>query len=55
MTPDLASLPPGCAFAARCPRASALCGEAPAISTPAPLRQVRCFHPGQLAASMEPA
>jgi peptide/nickel transport system ATP-binding protein len=55
MTPDLAALPPGCAFAARCPRASAACGEAPAISTPAPRRQVRCFHPGQLAASMEPA
>ncbi|NOV23867.1 ABC transporter ATP-binding protein [Cupriavidus necator] len=55
MTPDLAALPPGCAFAARCSRASAACAEAPAISTPAPLRQVRCFHPGQLAASMEPA
>ncbi|AQV93842.1 methionine ABC transporter ATP-binding protein [Cupriavidus necator] len=55
MTPDLAALPPGCAFAARCPRASTVCGAAPAISTPAPLRQVRCFHPGQVAVSLEPA
>ncbi len=55
MTPDLVALPPGCAFAPRCPLANAVCGKAPAISTPGPLRQVRCFHPGQLAVSMEPA
>jgi peptide/nickel transport system ATP-binding protein len=46
MTPDLLSLPAGCAFAARCPRASALCAEEPENREIEPGRSVRCFHPG---------
>jgi len=50
MTPDLLALPPGCAFAARCPRASAACSQMPALEAAGPAgeaRQVRCFHAGQ--------
>ncbi|CAJ0803121.1 Oligopeptide transport ATP-binding protein OppD [Ralstonia psammae] len=46
MTPNLLSLPAGCAFAARCPRATDLCGVRPEITQPIPERLVRCFHPG---------
>ncbi|OAJ62298.1 methionine ABC transporter ATP-binding protein [Paraburkholderia ginsengiterrae] len=56
MTPDLRSLPPGCAFAARCTRATAACSKPPALepspTVPASGRSahlVRCFHPGRLA------
>ncbi|MGH6943659.1 MAG: ABC transporter ATP-binding protein, partial [Geminicoccaceae bacterium] len=45
MTPSLLSLPEGCSFRARCPRADALCEHAPEITRPVPLREVRCFHP----------
>jgi len=56
MTPNLLSLPAGCAFAARCPRASDVCGVAPEITQPLPGRLVRCFHPGaQRASSREVA
>ncbi|MCL6469235.1 MAG: ABC transporter ATP-binding protein [Ralstonia sp.] len=56
MTPNLLSLPAGCAFAARCPRASDVCGVAPEITQPLPGRLVRCFHPGaQHASSREVA
>jgi len=56
MTPDLRSLPPGCAFAARCTRATAACASTPALA-PSPAAQatergthlVRCFHPGRRA------
>jgi peptide/nickel transport system ATP-binding protein len=46
MAPSLASLPPGCAFAPRCPRATELCRTVP----PAPTahggaREIRCHHP----------
>ncbi|WP_231907907.1 ABC transporter ATP-binding protein [Cupriavidus sp. USMAHM13] len=57
MTPDLLALPPGCAFAARCPRASAACARQPELEAAGPaaaqgaLRQVRCFHAGQPAAT----
>jgi len=44
--PDLAALPPGCAFAARCPRATAECAEA----APAP----RDFGPGHMARCLNP-
>jgi len=54
ITPDLRSLPPGCAFAARCTRATAACSMPPALG-PSPAAQasehgthlVRCFHPGR--------
>ncbi|KOF51949.1 MULTISPECIES: ABC transporter ATP-binding protein [unclassified Achromobacter] len=45
MTPNLLALPPGCAFAARCPRATAVCGQTPGITEPLPGHRVRCFHP----------
>jgi peptide/nickel transport system ATP-binding protein len=55
MTPDLRALPPGCAFAARCARATAVCANAPALA-PSPVAQhtdsahlVRCFHAGRRA------
>ncbi|WP_438390602.1 ABC transporter ATP-binding protein [Caballeronia sp. DA-9] len=54
ITPDLRSLPPGCAFAPRCTRASAVCMTPPALG-PSPAAKasdhgthlVRCFHPGR--------
>jgi oligopeptide/dipeptide ABC transporter ATP-binding protein len=42
--PDLASLPPGCAFATRCPRAEAQCHDAaPPEQVDAEGRTVRCW------------
>jgi peptide/nickel transport system ATP-binding protein len=49
LAPNLLQMPAGCAFAARCPRASAVCAEAPALVAPhaaAPEHRARCFHPG---------
>ncbi len=46
MAPDLLSMPEGCAFAARCPRASSVCAQEPAPREIAPGQTVRCFHPG---------
>ncbi|WP_019013524.1 ABC transporter ATP-binding protein [Elioraea tepidiphila] len=45
MTPSLLNLPPGCAFRARCPRASEACLVEPEMTAPLPNREVRCFHP----------
>ena len=45
MTPSLLDLAPGCAFRERCARADGACAEDPALSSPLPGRQVRCFHP----------
>ncbi|MGH6895353.1 MAG: ABC transporter ATP-binding protein [Geminicoccaceae bacterium] len=45
MTPSLLSLPKGCAFRTRCPRADALCANDPEITRPLPTREIRCFHP----------
>jgi peptide/nickel transport system ATP-binding protein len=42
--PSLAALPIGCAFSPRCPRADAICKEAPA-TTAVGLRGWRCHHP----------
>jgi oligopeptide/dipeptide ABC transporter ATP-binding protein len=56
MAPNLLHMPPGCAFAPRCPRATSICQTPPAMSTPraeAPLQQVRCFHPGIAPATAE--
>ncbi|MEU7637673.1 ABC transporter ATP-binding protein [Streptomyces sp. NPDC039016] len=41
MPPELGDLPPGCAFAARCDRATATCA-----TLPAPRDGVACHHPG---------
>jgi oligopeptide/dipeptide ABC transporter ATP-binding protein len=44
--PDLASLPVGCRFAPRCPRAQARCSiEEPALASSGDGRQVRCHFP----------
>ena len=45
MTPSLLSLGPGCAFAARCPRADAVCAAMPDMTPLAGGRAVRCHHP----------
>jgi peptide/nickel transport system ATP-binding protein len=45
MTPSLLSLPPGCAFRTRCPRADAACEHEPEPSQPVTDRTIRCFHP----------
>ncbi|MCD2511908.1 ABC transporter ATP-binding protein [Comamonas endophytica] len=53
MAPNLLDLPPGCAFAPRCPRAQPRCQEPPALEpvaaagdTTATVHTVRCFFPG---------
>ncbi|MEU5217204.1 ABC transporter ATP-binding protein [Streptomyces sp. NPDC020807] len=43
MPPELSDLPPGCAFAPRCPRATDLC----ATTRPEPRAGVACHHPEQ--------
>ncbi|MFM7691423.1 MAG: ABC transporter ATP-binding protein [Alphaproteobacteria bacterium] len=45
MTPSLLNLPPGCAFRARCPRASEACLAEPVMAETLPGREVRCIHP----------
>ncbi len=45
MTPNLIGLPPGCAFKARCPRASDQCDATPEVSELLPGRKIRCHHP----------
>jgi peptide/nickel transport system ATP-binding protein len=46
--PDLATLPPGCSFAPRCPMAEARCHEsAPALEVTAPDHQVACLRAGE--------
>ncbi len=45
MTPSLLNLAAGCAFRARCPRASDACLVEPGMTAPIPGREVRCFHP----------
>lgn len=42
--PDLRHLPPGCVFAARCPRVSPLCAESPTLSGTEE-HAVACWHP----------
>ena len=58
MAPNLLHMPAGCAFAPRCPRATAICETVPAMTNPRPdarLHQVRCFHPGLVSAPLEAA
>jgi peptide/nickel transport system ATP-binding protein len=45
MAPSPAELPPGCAFAPRCPRADAACAQAPAMTAHPGSRAARCWHP----------
>jgi len=45
MTPSLASLPAGCAFAPRCSRASGVCRAAPELAARRPGQSARCHHP----------
>jgi peptide/nickel transport system ATP-binding protein len=46
MAPNMARLPQGCAFAARCPRTSDQCLQtAPEITEPTTGRALRCHHP----------
>ncbi len=59
MAPQLLNMPAGCAFAPRCDRASAACGQRPELlAVPsaadqgdASVHRVRCFHPGAGTAS----
>ena len=49
MAPALLAMPATCAFAPRCPRASAACAQRPETSHPLadlPTHSVRCHHPG---------
>ena len=45
MTPSLLNVPPGCAFRARCPRASEKCTDEPPVEVFGDDRSARCFHP----------
>jgi peptide/nickel transport system ATP-binding protein len=45
MTPSLLNPVPGCAFRARCPRASGVCEQEPRLEEPLAGHKVRCFHP----------
>ena len=47
MTPSLLNLPPGCAFRARCARATERCQQEPDLSVFGEGRSTRCFHPHQ--------
>ncbi len=50
MTPSLGRLPPGCAFAPRCTRATSACATMPDLAEAWDGRAVRCFHPLERAA-----
>jgi peptide/nickel transport system ATP-binding protein len=43
--PSRSTLPPGCPFQERCPRADAACQTPPPETRPRPDRRIRCFHP----------
>ncbi len=45
MTPSLLNLPPGCAFRARCDRATEECYREPPMVEHGTNRRARCFHP----------
>jgi peptide/nickel transport system ATP-binding protein len=45
LPPSPMNLPPGCAFAPRCPRAGAACATAPAATSHPGGRETRCWHP----------
>jgi peptide/nickel transport system ATP-binding protein len=45
MTPNLLSLPAGCAFRMRCAHADSVCEAEPPSAPIADGRSLRCFHP----------
>ena len=45
MTPSLLSLPPGCPFQSRCPRAAEVCRQDPPMAEILPAHEARCFRP----------
>ncbi|WP_235035345.1 ABC transporter ATP-binding protein [Roseomonas sp. 18066] len=45
MTPSLLSLPQGCAFQSRCPKAADICHQTPSLERLLPERDARCFRP----------
>ena len=45
MTPSMLALPSGCAFRARCPRATSRCAEPPPMPEYRPGQHARCIHP----------
>jgi peptide/nickel transport system ATP-binding protein len=47
MTPSLLNLPEGCAFRARCPRATPVCEAAPESVEHRPAHWARCWHAGE--------
>jgi peptide/nickel transport system ATP-binding protein len=49
MTPSLLNRPTGCAFRARCPRATDICLEEPEARELRPAQWVRCWHAGETA------
>ncbi|GMV45052.1 MAG: ABC transporter ATP-binding protein [Pseudomonadota bacterium] len=55
LAPSLLDLPPGCAFAPRCARATAQCRAGRPEETPVdaarPAHRIRCFHPGPASAA----
>jgi peptide/nickel transport system ATP-binding protein len=50
MTPSPLNRPAGCAFRTRCPAADSACEVEPELTSPAPGRELRCFHPASSAA-----
>lgn len=53
--PDLRLLPPGCAFAARCPHVEPSClARLPDLQSPAPLRAARCVRVAAAAPASAP-
>ena len=49
IVPPLTNLPPGCAFAPRCPRADERCrGENPPYEEKAAGHWAACWHPGRI-------
>ncbi|WP_424136826.1 ABC transporter ATP-binding protein [Roseomonas chloroacetimidivorans] len=44
-TPSLLSLPPGCPFQTRCPRAAEVCRQPPPMAEILPAHEARCFRP----------
>jgi peptide/nickel transport system ATP-binding protein len=55
MPPDLAALPPGCRFAARCPFADARCREELPVLGGEDDHPYACFHPRHTSTTQQPA
>ena len=48
--PVLGAMPPGCRFAPRCPRATAICHQTPVMEPTGPTHFAACWHPGSTGA-----